>query len=237
MKKTTDFNYIDNIPCNTGVNLQILTATHPIRLKTRLIGIDPNMSVILAMNNDQDWLSAKNFIREGQGAIVRMVNRDEPEANIVAFRTHVQKIMSICGRWLVLDYPKQLQKVALRNYSRISIHVECVIIDEKSQSELSRGYLHDISINGCAFIGELIKGCTVESRYQLQVKFAEIQFSMLVPITVKNIKYEYINTVKKQYGLVFDANNQETQDFIQQVILYHLSNNANYVQIADTQSF
>ena len=224
MKITTDFNYLDNIPCNTGVNLQILTATQPIRLKTRLIGVDPNMSVILAMSNDQDWLSAKNFIREGQGAVVRLINHDDSEANIVAFRSQIQKIMSICGRWLVLDYPQQLQKVALRNFSRISIHVECAIIDEKSQTELSRGYLHDISINGCAFIGEFIKGCTVEARYQLQVKFAEIQFSMLVPITVKNIQYGDMNTVNKQYGLVFDANNQETQDFIQQVILYHLSN-------------
>ena len=99
--------------CNTIVHLQILTPTKTIRLKTNLIGVDPNMSVILAIHHENDWYAAKNFIREGNGVIVRLINPNSPEASIVAFRTNIQKIMSIAGNWLVLDYPKELQKVWL----------------------------------------------------------------------------------------------------------------------------
>lgn len=215
--------YIDNIACNTEVNLQILTPTQAIRLKTRLIGVDPNMSIILAMNTDREWIAAKNFMEEGQGVIVRLVNFDEPEANIIAFRTHIQKTMSLCGRWLVLDYPNKFQKVALRNYSRIAIHVECKILDEHSPAVLSEGYLHDISINGCGFIGESINECSLDKSYLLQIEFPKNDKKMVAPVTVKNIGESMYHHEEKQYGLVFDVDNQVTQEFIQQAVLHHMS--------------
>jgi len=218
-----DFENLNSMPCNTIVHLQILTPTKAIRLKTRLIGIDPNMSVILAIRHENDWHTARNYMREGQGAIVRLLNLDSPDANIIAFRTTIQKIMSIAGNWLVLDYPqKELQNVSLRKYSRINIHIECAIIDKKSQKIVSTGFLHDISINGCAFIGNSLNEYTEESEYALQVT-PDKQAPLICPITVKNGLEKEDHVTLRQYGLIFQENNKNTQDFIQKIILSHLS--------------
>ena len=40
------------MPCNTDAQVQVLTATNPVRLKTNLSGVDPGSSIILAMKND-----------------------------------------------------------------------------------------------------------------------------------------------------------------------------------------
>jgi|GEM_PF-2137505 len=217
-----NLNYLNNMPCNTVVHLQISTPTKAIRLKTRLIGVDPNMSVILAIRHEDDWYSAKNYMREGQWAVVRLISLNAPEASIIAFRTTIQKIMSIAGNWLVMDYPKEQQKVSLRKYSRIPINIECAIIDKNSQAILSTGFLNDISIDGCAFIGQSLTGCIIGSEYDLQVKLDEEESVLNTPISVKN-SLEKENNTKQQYGLTFQESSQETQDFIQKIIFRHLS--------------
>ena len=219
-----DFENLNSMPCNTIVHLQILTPTKAIRLKTRLIGIDPNMSVILAINPDNEWRSARNYMREGQGAIVRLLNLDSPDANIIAFRTTIQKIMSIAGNWLVLDYPKkELQNVSLRKYSRITIHIKCAIIDKNSQKIVSNGFLHDISINGCAFVGKPLNEYTEDSEYALQVTLETQTTPLICSINVKSGLEKEDHATLQQYGLIFQENNKDTQDFIQKIILSHLS--------------
>jgi c-di-GMP-binding flagellar brake protein YcgR len=222
-----NFNYLNNMACNTVVHLQILTPTKAIRLKTRLIGIDPNMSVILAIRHEDDWYTARNYMREGQGAIIRLISPNSTEASIIAFRTTIQKIMSIAGNWLVMDYPKELQKVSLRKSSRIPINIACTIFEKNSQAILSSGFLNDISIDGCAFIGKSLPGCKIGSEYDLQVKLdeeeSEEESVLLTPIMVKNSLEKEHHTEQQQYGLTFQESSQETQDFIQKIIFRHLS--------------
>lgn len=223
INESVHFSYLNKIACNTTVHLQILTPTKAIRLKTQLIGVDPHMSIILAMRNDQEWLSVRKFIFEGQGAIIRLMSLDKPEAGILAFRTNVQKIMSLAGNWLVMDYPKELQKVSLRKHSRIAIKTACAIMDKNTQALLSRGYLHDISINGCAFIGELLTGSSLGSEYNLQVELSAEKTKLVIPVMIKNQLEIDRYSEQQQYGLAFQNNSQETQDFIQKVVLQHLS--------------
>lgn len=222
-----DFDELNTLPCNTIAHLQILTPTKAIRLKTNLIGIDPNMSVILAIRHDHDWSAAKNHIREGQGAIIRLLNFDSPEANIIAFRTSIQKIMSIVGNWLVLDYPKkELQKVSLRKSSRITIHIECNIVDKSSKKIVSSGVLHDISIHGCAFIGKILSKETVDSKYELQVKVDGQDTPLACPVTVINNAEKDNLETQQQFGLIFQKDDEKSKEFIQKIILSHLSASA-----------
>lgn len=223
INESVHFSYLNKMACNTTVHIQILTPTKAIRLKTQLIGVDPHMSIILAMRNDQEWSTARNYIREGQGAIIRLMSLDKPEAGILAFRTNIQKIMNISGNWLVMDYPKALQKVSLRKHSRIAIKTACAIIDKNTQTQLSLGYLHDISINGCAFIGELLAGGTLSSEYNLQVKLSAEKNELVIPVIIKNSLEIDRYSEQQQYGLAFQNNSQETLNFIQKVVLHHLS--------------
>ena len=213
----SNFKYLNNMACNTVVHLQILTPTLTVRLKTNLIGIDPNMSVILAIHHEDNWYSARNYIREGQGAVVRLISPNSSEASIIAFRTNIQKVMSIAGNWLVLDYPKELQKVSLRKHSRIPIKMDCCIVEPESKKVLSSGSLTDISINGCAFTGPTFASEDPETTYQLQVSTTEIT-PLTIDVLLKN------GTEQTQlYGLSFKERDQHSLDFIQKIITHHLS--------------
>ncbi|WP_019616586.1 PilZ domain-containing protein [Psychromonas ossibalaenae] len=232
MTENSDFDCLNTMRCKTEVYLQVLTPTQPIRLKSRLIGVDPFMSVILAMHNDADWFSAKNFLREGQVVVIRLLNCEDSEANIFAFRCNIQKIMSIAGNWLVIDYPKQIQKVCLRQNVRYPIQHGCDIYHEKSTKPVSTGNLTDISIKGCAFTGDFIAGCVVGDCYQLRIQLGENKANLgtesnngnfAIPITVKNITDISLHTEQKQYGFIFSQKDQTTTDFIKKTIFYNLS--------------
>jgi hypothetical protein len=212
---------LDSMPCNTAAQVQVLTATPPVRLKTNLIGVDPGYSIILAMKTDVEWLAIKKCLHEGQGVVVRLMSSNETKAQIVAFRSNIQKVITICGRWLVLDYPNQMQEVALRKHSRIPIQIQSSILSKNSESLLSYGNLIDISIEGCAFLGETITNCEIGQSYQLQIQFAATQLSEPVPILLKSIIET--DSSKKKYGFAFNKKDKRMTTFIQGVLFHHLS--------------
>lgn len=222
-KAAVNFNTLNNSSSNTLVDIKILTPNNPIRLKTRLIGVDPDVSVILAMPLEDEWYIARKYIREGQGAVIRLISINDSGANIIAFRTTIKKMVNLAGNWLVMVYPKELQKVSLRQFSRIPVNIECSIIDPITQNELSYGFLNDISINGCAFIGQPLAGCKLGSEYILQVKLGVKKITEIISVSVKNSLEREQYTRKKQYGLAFLIDEQETKNFVHRVIHEHLS--------------
>ena len=219
-----EYAHLNKMPCETEVYLQIITPTQPIRIKTRLIGVDPYMSVILAMSSDPEWLSAKEYIREGQKVIVRLVNSDQPDANIIAFQSQVQKLMSIAGRWLVLDYPKSIQQVALRLHSRLPTHLDASLLDQQTQKPCSQGVLTDISINGGAFTGAPIKGAPLDKNYLLKVTLDSEQEAQMIPVAVKNSKKISKNKQLVQYGLHLKGNAEKSKLFVEHLVLHYLFN-------------
>ena len=97
-------NKFNALPCQTEVHLQLPTATKPIRLRSRLIGIEPGMCVIISRGTDQHWEMARELIREGQSIVVRLVNEGDPNATIFATtETHIDQ----------LPYPKQILRKSL----------------------------------------------------------------------------------------------------------------------------
>ena len=216
------YSYLNKIACDTEVHLQIITPTKPIRLKTRLIGVDPNMSVILAMGSNNDWLAAKQYIREGQKVIVRLMSTEQPNANLVAFQSNIQKLMSIAGRWLVLDYPKELQQVPLRKDQRLPIHIEAQLINPETKKVCSKGFLSDLSIHGCAFIGEPLLKISVSEKYLLQVSITEEVESIV--ILIKNSKKVDKQRSLIQYGGVLQGDEEQLKLFVEPLLISYVFN-------------
>ena len=214
--------YLNKIACETEVYLQIVTPTQRLRLKTRLIGVDPNMSVIVAMGNDAEWATAKEYIRDGQKVIVRLVNGDQSDAFILAFQTQIQKLMSIAGRWLVLDYPAGIQKVALRQHSRLPIDMKASLLNLGTKKAVSTGVLTDISIDGGAFIGELLPGKVIDRRYILEVK--QEKSIQVIQVVIKNNKKLSNKNNLVQYGLNLESTEEISKKFVEDLILYYLFN-------------
>jgi len=215
---------LNEIPCATEAYLQIMTPTQSIRLKTRLIGVDPYMSVILANGSDHGWLAAKESIREGQKLIVRLVNGEQPDAHIIAFQTQVQKIMSIAGRWLLLDYPKTIQRVALRQHSRLPINIVALLLDPQTKKICCKGVLTDISSNGGAFIGDPMQGNIMDKSFILKTQLAneqQVQESMVI---VKNSKKLCAHNALVQYGLNIKGTDEAAKLFVEHLVLYALFN-------------
>ncbi|MCG9738867.1 flagellar brake protein [Shewanella insulae] len=228
-----DLAYLNRINCNTEAQLQILTPLRPIRLKTRLIGIDPDNAIILALGQDKYWQAAQDYITQGQGVVVRLINSDDPEANILAFRSQIKTLLNNAGRWLVVNYPKELQSVALRQHCRIPVHLAASIHERQTEGHsthvCSSGFLQDVSVKGGAYIGEEIEGATLDKGYRLQVKFEETPETLSVPITLKNIQSPEPGRSQYQYGFTLDESQEEEtpNDFAQKVIINHLMQQPN----------
>lgn len=228
--QTYEFSDLDSIACNTEVNIQIPTPTQAIRLRTRVIGVDPQSSVILALGTDKHWQHATEFITQGQGVVIRIIKSDEPEATVLAFRSNISKLLNSAGRWLVINYPKELQKVALRQHSRIPIKVESSMRaapleagGESSEAKpLAHGHLTDISIKGGAFVCEKTESLVKDGNNLLQVKIMPEMETISIPVTIRNIVEVENDKTLTQYGFELDSPQSEAELFVQKVILNHL---------------
>lgn len=216
-----EFIRLNQVTCGEVVHLQIITATKPIRLKTRLIGVDPNMSIILAFGTDQYWEKSLPHIKESKDVIVRFMNNDEQQASVIAFRSSIQKIMTIAGRWLVLDYPKAIESAELRQHLRVSVKIGASLLDSDGNSVLISGMLSDISIQGCAFITKQKVELDLHNLYRLSINIEGENTNIDLSVALKNIQNSILNG-STQYGLAFMTPESETKLSIQQLLLHHL---------------
>tara|TARA_R110001583_G_scaffold42029_2_gene133613 strand:- start:16596 stop:17273 length:678 start_codon:yes stop_codon:yes gene_type:complete len=216
------YTYLNRIACETEVHLQIVTPTQAIRLKTRLIGVDPNMSVIIAMPSTSEWLAAKQYIREGQKVIVRLMSTEHPDASLVAFQSNIQKLMSVAGRWLLLDYPKEVQQLALREHRRLPVHIRAKLLDPANEQVCSSGHLNDLSVHGGGFIGERLKPTLKDKKYILQVVIDGEKKS--VPVVIKNSKNAAKSGELVKYGVVIEADKEISKTFVESLLSDSLFN-------------
>ncbi|UPW20260.1 flagellar brake protein [Agarivorans sp. TSD2052] len=206
------------LPCQTEVHLQIPTATTPLRLRSRLIGIEPGMCIILSRGMDQQWDAAKELIREGQSIVVRIVNEGDPDATIFAYRGSISKLMSSVGRWVVLDYPRSIQKISLRQHSRLPVSLPCQLITEGDKPETLIGLLKDLSLNGGGFVSSPIPMPLSQQSFTLSLAI-ENQEALTIKASICNQHLEQRAPEKVHYGLSFGGTEKEKQLFVQTALL------------------
>lgn len=221
-KEKQVFEHLNRVSCGEVVHLQVVTATKPIRLKTRLVGIDPNMAVILKLQNDASWEKASDHIKESKHVVVRLLS-NEQQARILAFRSTIQKIMSASGSWLILDYPKAVESASLRKHLRIPVNIEASLLDKNVNTMLSPGVIADLSVQGCAFMATFDPEMSlkIDDEYRLLIAMEESDevTSIELPVTLKN--QQQLGT-ETQFGLVFNSSEQDKVQRIQQLLLHHL---------------
>ncbi|WP_055731984.1 PilZ domain-containing protein [Agarivorans gilvus] len=211
-------NKFNALPCQTEVHLQLPTATKPIRLRSRLIGIEPGMCVIISRGTDQHWEMARELIREGQSIVVRLVNEGDPNATIFAYRGAISKLMSTVGRWLVIDYPRNLQKISLRQHSRLPIYLNCRLQSLGKQADTFSAILKDLSLNGSGIVTEEIPHTLRQQPFKLELTI-EGQKAFAIKTRICNQRLEHGSSSRMHYGLSFDASEREKQQFIEAALL------------------
>lgn len=206
------------LPCQTEVHLQIPTATKPIRLRSRLIGIEPGMCIIISRGTDQHWEMARELIREGQSIVVRLVNEGDPNATIFAYRGAISKLMSSVGRWIIIDFPRNLQKISLRQHSRLPIYLNCRLASLTPQADSFSAILKDLSLNGSGIVTDEIPATLTEQAFKLELSI-EGQNAPTIKTRICNQRLEHGSSSRMHYGLSFDANEREKQQFIEAALL------------------
>lgn len=215
-----EFTRLNHVNCGEVIHLQIITPTKPIRLKTRLIGVDPNMSVILAFGSDGSWERAVGHIKESNDVIVRFMHHEQQQALVVAFRSSIQKIMNVTGRWLVLDYPKAIESAELRQHLRVPVKLEGSLLNPDDQSIIIEGVLSDISIQGCAFVTEKDAQLTIDAIYTLNIEVGGDSQKIELSVALKNT--QNLSPGQIQYGLIFMTPADEAKKSVQQLLIHHL---------------
>jgi hypothetical protein len=200
---------LNQVNCGEIIHLQIITATKPIRLKTRLIGVDPNMSVILAFGNDANWIKALPHIKETN------------DVTVVDFLNKKQKFFTIWGVCLFLHYPKTIESATLRQHRRVDVSVEASMVDSETKAVIANGVLIDLSIQGCAFVSKKEKSLTVGTVYELCIDLEEENKKICLSVALKNINNLGVND-EVQCGLVFMTPETEAKASIQELLLHHL---------------
>ena len=221
--------YLRSVPSNTEVNIQIITPTQAIRVRSHLIGVDRQVSIILHRGDDASWHSVKNYIQEGQNVVVRFVSTHNGDAEVIAFRSTIIKLVSVVGRWLVLSFPKKVQAIKLRRYSRQTLKLKAKIIDPVSGTELSQGELNDISLSGCGYTGTPLS-------YQAKSLLLTTNISPMngdptgdtQPLSLK-LKVKLQNSEESsastcRFGLEFALPEAERVDAVQKILMQSLVN-------------
>ncbi|ACA86547.1 flagellar brake domain-containing protein [Shewanella woodyi] len=225
---TYEFSLLDHMSCNTEVNIQILEPDQVLRLHSRFIGVDPKRMIILELGGDAQWQKAQNFLFIGQEVIVRIIRSNEPKANVLAFKSKIQRVERNLGYWLLIDYPEELQKVALRHQSRLPISLSSAIVPakdkENSQKDkpLALGALKDISIKGGAFISSGLNIILCEESYLLKVELSSQLDTELVPITIKNILPIEHDDEAFQYGFTINCSQAKAESIVHKLLMCHL---------------
>lgn len=225
--KLTQFEYLDFMPCNTEVNIDVLTQNKPIRLKTKLIGVHCKKYIILEFGQDKNWKLASRYIIENASVIVRMLNNFDPNAHVVAFRSNISKLMTPLHNWIVIYYPKELEKVALRQSGRLPVSIPSLLSQggsNKEQSECSlEGDLVDISIKGGGFIGTEKNKINLEDKCTLTLVEKSDGEAIYIIVIIKNRQVLDAENKLIQYGFILDSDCNTSEAFVQKIIQKQLN--------------
>ncbi|RKF19533.1 PilZ domain-containing protein [Alginatibacterium sediminis] len=214
---------LNSTPCDTAVSLQLIEPTRSVRLRSRLIGIDPGVCIILGIGHDNSWANARELVHEGRNVIVRMLNSHEPEAPILAFRTSIKQTMTVIGRWIVLQYPSQVQTTTLRQHARFKVSLDAQLLEPDTGNILSEGQIIDISVKGCGFEGPEPAKKLVNAPVILQYRLSDSDPLQKVETKVCSINSELkAANAHSQFGLSFEMNEKQRIQVSQHVINHHI---------------
>jgi hypothetical protein len=150
--------------------------------------------------------------------VVRLVNEGDPNATIFAYRGAISKLMSTVGRWLVIDYPRNLQKISLRQHSRLPIYLNCRLQSLGKQADTFSAILKDLSLNGSGIVTEEIPHSLRQQPFKLELTI-EGQKAFAIKTRICNQRLEHGSSSRMHYGLSFDASEREKQQFIEAALL------------------
>jgi hypothetical protein len=129
---------------------------HPVktRIKMPLVGYELGKYILLKYPATNKTCSYQDVLVEGNVVIVRYLLEGE-RGECFAFKTTIKQITQYPEKFLVINYPKNIENRQLRLHQRIVTHLPATITvnaNHANQQDLQlNGIIEDISTKGCGF--------------------------------------------------------------------------------------
>jgi len=197
-----------------------LQINHPlqVRLKLPLIGYEMGKYIILKHPGDQNGY--RDVLVEGNVVIVRYI-LEGSKGQCFAFRTTIRNISMFPEKFLILDYPKNIENRDLRLHQRYATNIPATIMPDDNgeavQGTRIEGIIADISPQGCSFT--FLSDNSAVKVNQRDI-FIYIQSSVdgitKIPARVRNSRYE---RGKVNVGVQFTNSEQQMKNFLAKLFI------------------
>ena len=151
---SADINSLQSLMPGSVVDLQISTPTAPKRVKTGYIGADVPNCLLFQIPSESRWGYLRDVLVPDNEVVLRYVLEGD-EGKVIAFRSHVIKVITHPVPILFVAMPESLQTLALRKHKRWTPGIQAMITTGDDKQTLSTEcMIVDVSQQGCRCVLE-----------------------------------------------------------------------------------
>ena len=173
------------ISIELGTQLEIEIEGVPTRIKSSLVGIEPDKYLIIKAPEAALPDSIKNKLFRGNQIVVRYLCK----GTLFGFRSQLVQVTSTPIRLLFVEYPKTIEAHDLRSHERIDCFLPAKI---EIKDEVKNGLILDISEGGCRYLiksseGEKLPSVHLYELISLRCQFPGTESEQVVSGEVRNV--------------------------------------------------
>jgi len=197
-----------------GTQLQIEFEGVAARLKTTLVGMEPDEYLIIKTPRAALFGGIKSKLFRGSQIVVRYLYK----GTVFGFQSKLLEPIFTPKQLLLVEYPKIIEHYDLRSHERIDCFLPANI---KIKDKERQGTILDITEKGCRYLIKALKGekfpsVQVDEQITLMCQFPGIEDEHVVSGKVRNIGREEQETV---LGIEF----HEITPEVQKIIAHYIS--------------
>lgn len=202
------------------VDLQI---DHPVtvRIKAPLVGYELGNFIILKHPAPMQMSSYKDVFFEGNVVVVRYLLEGQ-QGECYAFKSTIRNVTIFPEKFILLNYPKQIENRQLRTHQRFITHLPAAILSKddggnkegKAITQL-RGVISDISAKGCGFVFKSDNPKTTVNRKEIFVLIrTATEGEVIIPAKICNSRFE---NGKVNVGIQFNEDDEQIKALLEQL--------------------
>ena len=213
---SADINSLQSLMPGSVVDLQISTPTAPKRVKTSYIGADVPNCLLLQVPSESRWGYLRDVLVPDNEVVLRYVLEGD-EGKVIAFRSHVIKVITHPVPILFVAMPESLQTLALRKHKRWTPGIQARVSASDDKQTLSTDcMIVDVSFQGCRCVLESSPEFPIlENGKNIQLKIAEDKENVIKGI----IKNSSTIQTRVFYGVQFAADAEIVKKLLDRFIV------------------
>ncbi|HCB15988.1 MAG TPA: flagellar brake protein [Alteromonas sp.] len=213
---SADINSLQSLMPGSMVDLQISTPTAPKRVKTSYIGADVPNCLLFQVPSESRWGYLRDVLVPDNEVVLRYVLEGD-EGKVIAFRSHVIKVITHPVPILFVAMPESLQTLALRKHKRWTPGIQARVSASDDKQTLSTDcMIVDVSFQGCRCVLESSPEFPIlENGKTIQLKIAEDKENVIKGI----IKNSSTIQTRVFYGVQFAADAEIVKKLLDRFIV------------------